>query len=126
MSVKYAYILGKLTKGSIAQAHLLGELQWELAATTAAQNIQKEQARASKHCIQKGGIISSMELNRMARMEKQVDDLLALNHLWKKWRKVVNEFMEIALARGFILKKLRFGTENQLRMNLAESNRKKC
>jgi hypothetical protein len=48
-----------------------------------------------------------MELHHMARVEKQVDDLLTLNQLRKKWRKVVNEFMEIALARGFILKKPR-------------------
>ena len=43
----------------------------------------------------------------MARVEKKVDNLLALNQLQKKWRKVVNEFMEIALAQGFILKKPR-------------------
>jgi hypothetical protein len=36
MSAKYTYILGKLTKGSITQAHLLRELQRDLAATTAA------------------------------------------------------------------------------------------
>jgi hypothetical protein len=34
-----------------------------------------------------------------------VDNLVALNQLRKKWRKVVNEFMEVALARGIILKK---------------------
>jgi hypothetical protein len=46
-----------------------------------------------------------MELDRMARIEKKVDNLVALHQLRKKWRKVVNEFMEVALARGIILKK---------------------
>jgi len=48
-----------------------------------------------------------MELHYMAHIEKKVDNLLTLNQLWKKWRKVVNEFMEIVLAQGFILKKPR-------------------
>ena len=37
MSTEYAYILGKLTKGLIIQAHLLRELQQDLATTTTAQ-----------------------------------------------------------------------------------------
>jgi hypothetical protein len=46
-----------------------------------------------------------MELDHMAHIEKTVNDVVALNRLWKKWGKVVNEFMEVALASGFNLKK---------------------
>jgi hypothetical protein len=48
-----------------------------------------------------------MELDRMARIEKNVNDVVTLNRLRKKWGKVANEFMEVALARGIILKKPR-------------------
>jgi hypothetical protein len=105
LSDEYIYTLAKLAKGSVAQAHLIEELRRDLAATTAAQQARKERTRASRRRIQTGGVVSSMELDRMARIEKKVDNLVALNQLRKKWRKVVNEFMEVALARGIILKK---------------------
>ena len=105
LSEEYIYTLAKLAKGSVAQAHLIEELCRDLTATTAAQQARKERTRASRRRIQTGGVVSSMELDRMARIEKKVDNLVALNQLRKKWRKVVNEFMEVALARGIILKK---------------------
>jgi hypothetical protein len=107
LSIEYIQTLAKLTKGSITQAHLIEELRRDLSATTAAQQARKERAMASKRRIQTGGVVSSMELDRMARIEKNVDDLVAKNQLRRKWRKVVNEFMEVALARGIILKKPR-------------------
>jgi len=97
----------KLTKGSVTQAYLIEEVRKELAASTAAQQARKERAKASRRRIQKGGVVSSMELDRISRIEKHTDDTIARNRLRKTWRNVVNEFMEVALARGFILKKPR-------------------
>jgi hypothetical protein len=86
---------------------LVEKLRQDLSATTVAQNARKERAKASKRRIQTGGIVSSMELDRMARIEKNINDLVAKNRLWKKWRNTVNEFMLVAFARGIILKKPR-------------------
>jgi hypothetical protein len=107
LSEEYIQTLAKLTKVGITQAHLIEELRRDLSATTAAQQARKERARASRRRIQTGGVVSSMELDRMARIEKNVNDVVTLNRLRKKWGKVVNEFMEVALARGIILKKPR-------------------
>jgi hypothetical protein len=90
--------LGPLESSQKA-AHLIEELRQDLTTTTAAQQAKKERARASRRRIQTGGVVSSMELDRMARTEKNVDELMEKNRLRKKWRKVVNEFMEVALAR---------------------------
>ena len=99
--------LEKLTKGSIVQAHVFQEIRKDLAATITAQHAHKERDKASKRRIQKGGIVSSTELGCISRIEQDTDDILAKNKLRRVWRKVVNEFMEVALARGFILKKPR-------------------
>jgi hypothetical protein len=100
LSEEYIQTLAKLTKGGITQAHLIEELRRDLSATTAAQQARKERARASRRRIQTGGVVSSMELDRMARIEKNVNDVVTLNRLRKKWGKVVNEFMEVVPCPG--------------------------
>jgi hypothetical protein len=107
--------LNKLVKGSIAQAHLVEELCWELSQTKAATMAREQRKRASRHRIPMGGIVTSKELDRMVYIDRSKRHIGDLNDWRKKWGKVMVELRSHALAHGIIQKRQRLSRGSSTR-----------
>lgn len=99
--------LDLLVKGGIAMMYYAKALHTELTQYIKASTERSERSRASKRQVQKGGVVSSINLASMQRYEVSFD-ILKDQMKWRaKWKIIMVELIDRLIQCGVIVKRQR-------------------